>query len=106
MLEQMIGTLTSSILKFVHTLISLIFSIKLYSVSTPKHLKSFLIENHVCVVAFTLLFAKSFFHNIIDLFYYSFITELIPFPILINGSYPSFKTLLLYKKSLAASWLL
>jgi hypothetical protein len=36
--EKMINTLTSSILKSVHTLISLIFSYKLYSVATPGHL--------------------------------------------------------------------
>jgi hypothetical protein len=52
--EKMIGTLTSSILKSVHTLISPIFSYKLYSVATPGYPKSLLLENHVRIVALTL----------------------------------------------------
>jgi hypothetical protein len=49
----MIGTLTLSILKSVHTLISLIFSYKLYAVATPGHPEPLLLENHVRIVALT-----------------------------------------------------
>jgi hypothetical protein len=52
--ENMIGTLTSSILKSVHTSTSLIFSYnKLCSVATPGHPKPLLLENHVRIVALT-----------------------------------------------------
>jgi len=51
--EKMIGTLTSSILKSVHTLISPIFSYKLYSVATPGHPEPLPLEIHVRIIALT-----------------------------------------------------
>jgi hypothetical protein len=54
MLEKIISTLTLSILKSIHTLISLIFSYKLYFIATFKHLKPLLLENHVRIIALTL----------------------------------------------------
>jgi hypothetical protein len=50
-LEKIIGTLTLSILKSVHTLIFPIFSYKLYSVATSRHPKLLLLENYVCIIA-------------------------------------------------------
>jgi len=104
--EKMIGILTLSILKSVHTLISLIFSYKLYSMATPGHFKPLLLENHVRIIALTLNSQRVSFYNIIDFFYYSSITELIPSLILIKESYPSSKASLLYRKSSSALWLL
>ena len=49
----MIGTLTSSILKSVHTSISPIFSYKLYSVATPGRPEPLPVENHVRIIALT-----------------------------------------------------
>jgi hypothetical protein len=49
----MIGTLTLSILKSMHTLISPIFSYKLYSIATPGHLKPVLLENYIRIIALT-----------------------------------------------------
>jgi hypothetical protein len=48
-----ISTLTLSILKSIHTLISLIIFYKLYSVATLRHLEPFLLENHNRIVALT-----------------------------------------------------
>ena len=45
--KNIIGTFTLSILKSVHTLISLIIFYKLYSVTTPGHPEPLLLENHV-----------------------------------------------------------
>jgi len=45
--EKIIGTLTLSILKSVYTLISLIFSYKLYFIATLGYPKPLLLENHV-----------------------------------------------------------
>jgi len=47
----MIGTLILSILKSVHTLISPLFSYKLYSVAILGHPKTLLLENHVRIIA-------------------------------------------------------
>ena len=51
--EKIIGTLTSNILKSIHTLISLIFSYKLYSVATLGHPETLPLENHVRIIALT-----------------------------------------------------
>jgi hypothetical protein len=77
MLEKIISTLTLSILKSMHTLISLIFSYKLYFIATLKHLKPFLLENHIRIIAFMLDLQRVSFYSIIDFFYYNFITKLI-----------------------------
>jgi len=55
----MIGTLTLSILKSMHTSIPLILFYMSYSIATPGHLKPLLPENHVRIIALTLDFAKS-----------------------------------------------
>jgi hypothetical protein len=47
----MIGTLTLSILKSVHTSMSPIFSYKLYSVATPGYPEPLSLENHVRIIA-------------------------------------------------------
>ena len=104
--EKIIGTLTLSILKSVHTLISPIFSYKFYSVATPRHPKPFPLENHGCIVALISDLQRVSFYSITDFLYHSFTTELILSLILIKGSYLSSKALLLYRKSLLALWLL
>jgi hypothetical protein len=100
--EKITGTLTSRILKSVYTSISPIFSYKLYSVATPKHLEPLPLENHVRIVALTPDLQRVSFYNIIDLLYHSSTTELILSRTLIKRSYPSSEALLLYRKSLLA----
>jgi hypothetical protein len=102
----MVGTLTSSILKSVHTLTSLIFSYKLYSVATLRHPKPFLLENHIHIIAFTPNLQRVFFYSVIDFLYHSFTAELILSLILINRSYLSSKALLLCERWSSALWLL
>jgi hypothetical protein len=59
MLGNLIGTLTSNILKSAHTLISPISFYKLGSVTTPGHGEPPPLENHVRIIALTPDFAKS-----------------------------------------------
>jgi hypothetical protein len=91
----MIGTLTSSILKSVHTSVSPIFSYKLYSVATPGYPEPLPLENHVRIIAFTPDLQRVSFYTIIDFLYHSSTTELILSLILIKESYPSSKASLL-----------
>ena len=51
--KKIVGTLTLSILKSVHTSISPIFFYKLCSVATPRRPDPLLLENHVGIVALT-----------------------------------------------------
>jgi hypothetical protein len=104
--EKMIGTLTSSILKSMHTSISPIFSYKLCSVATPGHPEPFLLENHSRIVALTPDLQRVSFYSVIDFLHYSSATELILSLILIKGSYLSSKASLLYRRSSSALWLL
>ena len=83
----MIGTLTSSILKSVHTLVSLIFSYKLYSVATPGHPEPLLLENHVHIIALTPDLQRASFYTITDFLHYSSSTEVILSLILIKNTY-------------------
>jgi hypothetical protein len=85
--EKIIGTLTLSILKSVHTLISPIFSYNLYSVATPGHPKPFLLENYGRIVALTPDLQRISFYSVIDFLYHSSTTEFILSLILIKGSY-------------------
>src|SRR5579862_3434981 len=102
----MIGTLTSSILKYVHTSISPIFSYKLYSVATPGRPEPLLVENYVRIIALTPDLQRVFFYSITDFLHHSSTTELIPPQILIKEPNSSSKALLRYKKSSLALWLL
>jgi len=104
--EKMIGTLTSSILKSVHTSISLIFSYKLYSVATPGHPEPLLLENHIRIIALIPDLQRVSFYSVIDFLYHSSTTKLIPSLILIKESYPSSKASLQCRESLSALWLL
>jgi hypothetical protein len=72
-----IGTLTSSISKFVHTLISPLFSFKLCSMATLGNPGPLPLENHVCIVAFTANLQRVSFSSLIEILYYSSTTELI-----------------------------
>jgi hypothetical protein len=71
----MLGTLTLSFLKFVHTLISPIIFYKLYSVATPEHSKPLLLKNHVRIVAFTPDLQRVSFYSITEFLYHSSTTE-------------------------------
>ena len=102
----MIGTLTSSILKSVHTLISLIFSYKLCSVATPGHPEPFPLENHGRIVALTPDLQRVSFYSVIGFPHHSPTIELILSLILIKGSYLSFKASHLCRKSSSVLWLL
>jgi hypothetical protein len=83
--EKIIGTLTLSILKYIHTLISPIFSYKLYSVATPGYPKLLSLENHVRIIALTPDLQRVSFYSLIDFLHHSSTTELIPSPILYKG---------------------
>jgi hypothetical protein len=104
--EKLIGTLILSILKSVYTLISPIFSCKLYFIAIPGHPKPVLLENHVCIIAFTLDLQRVSFYSIIDFLYYIFTTKLLLSLILVKQSYLTSKALHLYRKLLLALWLL
>ena len=104
--EKIIGTLTSSILKSVYISISLIFSYKLYSVTTSGHPEPLSLENHVRIIALTPDLQRVAFYSVTDFLHHSSITKLIPSPIPIKESNPSSKALLLCRKSLSAFWLL
>jgi hypothetical protein len=82
--EKLISTLTSNILKSAHTLISLIFSYKLYSVATPGHPEPLSLENHVRIIALTPDLQRVSFYNIISFLHHSSITEFIISPIFIK----------------------
>jgi hypothetical protein len=77
-----------------HTLISSIFSYKLYSIATPGHSKPLPLENHIRIIALTPDLQRVSFYSIIDFLHHSFTIELILSLILIKKSYPSSKALL------------
>jgi hypothetical protein len=76
--EKMIGTLTSSILKSVHTSISPVFSYKLYSVATLGYLEPFPLENHVRIIALTPDLQRVSFYSVTEFLCHSSTTKLIP----------------------------
>jgi hypothetical protein len=69
--EKIIGTLTSSISKSVHILISPIFSYKLYSVATPGQPEPLLLENHVCIIMLMPDLQRVSFYSVIGFLYHS-----------------------------------
>jgi len=69
--EKIIGTLTSSILKSVHTSISPVFSYKSYSVATPGHPEPLPLENHVRIIALTPDLQSVSFYSVIDFLLFS-----------------------------------
>jgi hypothetical protein len=89
-----------------HTLISLIFSYKSYSVATPRHIEPLSLKNHVCIIALTPDLQSVSFYSVIDFLHLSFTTELIPSLILIKEPYPSSKASLRSRESSSALWLL
>ena len=70
--KKKIATLTLSILKTCHTLISSIIFWKLYSVATPGYPKPLLLENHVRIVTLTPDLQRVSFYSVIDFLYHSF----------------------------------
>ena len=89
--EKMTGTLTSSILKSVHTSISPIFLDKLCSVATCEYSEPLLLENYIHIVALVPDLWRVSFHSAIEFLYHTSTIELLPLQILIKGFYPSFK---------------
>lgn len=73
---KMIGTLTLSFLKFVHTSISCIFPYKLYFVATPGHSERVPRENHVRIVTLTTDLQGVSLKSATDFLYHSCTTEL------------------------------
>jgi hypothetical protein len=100
--EKIIGTLTSSILKSVHTSISPVFYYKSYSMATPGHPEPLLLENHVRIIALTPDLQSVSFYSVIDFLHHSSTTELIPSPILIKEPYLSSKASLQCRESSSA----
>jgi hypothetical protein len=92
--KNMIGTLTLSILKFLHTLISIIMFNKLCSVASPRHPKPLPLENHVRIIALTPDLQRVSFYSVTEFLHHSSTTEFILSFILFKGSYPSSKTLI------------
>jgi hypothetical protein len=85
--EKVIGTLTLSNLNSVHTLISPIFSYKLYSVATLGHPEPLLLENHVRIIGLTPDLQRVSFYSAIEFLHHSSTTELLPSLIYIKWSY-------------------
>ena len=83
-----------------HTLISPIFSYKLYLVATPRHPKPLPLENHVYIIALTPDLQRVSFYSIVDFLYHSSATRLLLSLILVKQSYLTSKALHLYRKSL------
>ena len=83
----MIGTLTLSISKSVHTLISLIFLHKSCSLATPKHSEPLLLEIYVHVIALMSDLQRVSFYNVTEFLYYSSTIKLLLSLILINRFY-------------------
>ncbi len=104
--EKMIGTLTPSILKSVHTSVSPKFSYKIYSVATPGHPEPLPLENHVRIIAFTPDLQRVSFYSVTDFLYHSSTTELLPSLILVKRSYLTSKASHPCRKPLSALWLL
>jgi hypothetical protein len=104
--EKIIGTLTSSILKSVHTPMPPVFSYKSYSVATPGHPEPLPLKNHIRIIALTPDLQSVSYYSVIDFLHHSSTTELIPSPILIKEPYPSSKASLQSRESSLALWLL
>jgi len=92
--KNMIGALTLSILKSVHTLISIVMFNKLCSVATPRHPKPLLLENRVRIVALTPDLQRVSFCSATKFLHHSSTTEFILSLIPLKGSYPSSKALI------------
>ena len=75
--EKLIGTLTSSILKSVHTIASPIIFYKLYYITTPDCPKCFRFKNYVYIIIFTLNLQRVSFCSVIDFLYHSLTNTLL-----------------------------
>jgi hypothetical protein len=95
MLRKLRGTLTLSNLNSMYTLIQLIILCKSYSVATLEPLKPLLLNNYVRVVTLTPDLRAASFHDAREFFHYSSVINLLLLLILMKGSYPILKSLLL-----------
>jgi hypothetical protein len=69
--------------------------------ATPKHYKLLLLGNHIRMIAFISYLQRLFFYSIIEFLYYNSTAELESSLILMKGSYPSSKAILIYRRSLS-----
>jgi hypothetical protein len=104
--ENLIGTLTSNILKSAYTLISPISFYKLCSVATPRHPEPLLLENHVRIVALTPDLQRVSFYNVTGFLYHSTTTELLLSLILIKGLIRALRPHTYTRNPSLALWLL
>ena len=104
--EKMIGTLTSGILKSLHTLMSPISFNKLSSVATPGHPEPLPLPNHLRTVALAPDLEKVSIYNVIKFLHHSSTIKLLLLLILIKWLYLSLKALVLRWKSRSALRLL
>jgi hypothetical protein len=74
-------------------------------VATLEHSEPLFLKNYVRIVALAFDFRTVPLYSATEFLYHSFNTKLLLLLILIKGSHPSFKALLLYWKSLSALWL-
>jgi hypothetical protein len=102
----MIGTLTSSILKSVHTIVSPIIFYNLYYMATPDYPKCLRLQNHVGIVTFKPDLQRVSFGSIIDPPYYSPITRLLLPLIPRKGFIRALEPFIICGRSLSALWLL
>ena len=104
--RKMIGTLTLSIPKSVHALISPIFLHESCSVATPEHSEPLPLGNRVHIVALAPDLRRVSFYSATDFLYHSSTIDLLLSLILIKGSYPSSKASPPCERSPLALWLL
>ena len=100
--RKIIGTLTLSTLNSIPILISPIFLYKLYSITSSKYSKPFLLEHYICIITLTPNLQKVSIYSIIEFLYYISTIKLVLLLILIKRSFPSFRASLLCQKSLSA----
>lgn len=84
--EKLAGTLTLSIIKSIHTAISLIIFYKLYSVATREHPNYLQL---VCVIALAPDLQRVSIYKVTDFLYCSCTIKLILFLKPIRGSWPN-----------------
>ena len=103
--EKILGTLTSSIFKSVHNLVSPIISYLLYSLATPGHPEPIQLENHVRIIALTLDLHTVSFCGVIDFLHYSSTTELLLSLMLMKVLVRALISRTYHRKSLLTLWL-
>jgi hypothetical protein len=94
--RKMIGTLTSTILKPMYTIISPISFYKLYSVATPGHSEPLLLLYHLRIVVLAPDLQRVSFYSVIKFLYHSSTIKLLLLLIRIKWLYLCFQALVLF----------